>query len=187
MKRLWAVVAIVAAAALIAVGVWVAASTTTDAASSGPRNGIPARPADAFALTVTYVFDGDTIEARVAQPNDVVSSTEAVRIRLIGIDTPEGTPTPECGADAARAELEELLPEGETVWASPDQEFRDRYGRVLLYLWTDDGTFVNYELVASGAAQALRVKPNLAHADLFADAQATAEAAGAGQWSACDP
>lgn len=189
MKRLWAVVAVIAVAALIGVGVWVVRGTAgdnpTDAQPTARSDGIPGRPGDAFELTVEYVFDGDTIEARIAQPNDIVESTEPVRIRLIGIDTPEGTPTPECGADEARAALQELLPEGSAVWASADKDPYDRYGRVLLYLWTDDNRFVNYELVASGAAQTLRVRPNVAYAELFTDAQTTAKADGAGQWGTC--
>jgi len=154
------------------------AATTTD-------SGIPQRPADAFALTVTYVFDGDTIEARMPQPNDIVPTTDAIRIRLVGIDTPEGTPTPECWADEARAHLSTLLPEGATVWASPGQEWRDRYDRLLLYLWTDDGRFVNHELVAAGDAEAIKVGQNDAHFALLGADEESARAASAGQWGVC--
>jgi len=141
--------------------------------------GIPPRPEDAVALTVTFVFDGDTIEA--ADPE----TDEPTRVRLIGIDTPEGTPTPECWADEARAHLVELLPEGSTVWAAPDTELRDRYDRALLYLWTGDGRFVNYELVAAGDAEVLRIAPNIAHAELLAATRSQAEASRAGRWGAC--
>lgn len=144
-----------------------------------PGDGIPPRPDDADDLTVTHVFDGDTIE--VADP----ATGERRRVRLIGIDTPEGTPTPECWADEARAHLAELLPDGATVWAAPDTELYDRYDRALLYLWTVDRRFVNYELVAAGDAEALRIDPNTAHADLFDAAQAEAEASRAGLWGAC--
>jgi len=147
--------------------------------STLPAAGIPDRPDDAVALTVAYVYDGDTIQ--VTDP----ATDERTRVRLIGIDTPEGTPTPQCWADEARTRLTELLPEGATVWAAPDAELRDRYDRALRYLWTDDGRFVNYELVAAGAAEALRIAPNTAHAELFAAAQAEAEASRAGRWGAC--
>jgi endonuclease YncB( thermonuclease family) len=156
----------------------------TPAPTASSATGIR-RPPDAFALTVTHVFDGDTIEARVQSPNDVVTATGLLRIRLVGIDTPEGTPSPQCWADEARAHLEQLAPEGATVWAAPDADSWDDYDRRLFYLWTDDGRFVNHELVAAGDAQAMRVWPNVAHAQLLADAQARAEASGAGQWSAC--
>jgi micrococcal nuclease len=154
------------------------AATTTD-------SGIPMRPADAFALIVTYVFDGDTIEARIARPNDIVPTTDPVRVRLIGVDTPEDTPTPECWADQARTHLRTLLPAGASVWASPDEERRDRYDRVLLYLWTDDGRFVNHELVAAGDGEAIAVGRNDAHFALLTAAENAARAASAGHWGSC--
>ncbi|GAA5212586.1 thermonuclease family protein [Microbacterium kyungheense] len=186
-SRLTTVVVTAAILAIAAVAAWAAADVGRDdthAAEPGGRAtataaGIPSRPDDAVALTVTYVFDGDTIE--VAEP----SAGGRIRVRLIGIDTPEGTPAPECWADEARAHLAELLPEGATVWSAPDAEPNDRYGRALRYLWTDDGRFVNYELVAAGDAETLRIAPNTAHADLFAAAQVEAEAVRAGQWGAC--
>ena len=145
----------------------------------------PPRPDDAFALTVTHVFDGDTIEARVGAPNEVVSTTDPVRVRLIGIDTPEGPPSSECWADEAREHLHALLPEGSTVWAAPDADRRDRHDRALLYLWTEDGRFVNHELVAAGDAEALLIEPNSAHSSLFATAEASARAGAIGQWGSC--
>lgn len=150
-----------------------------------PVAGVPAKPADAFALEVLYVYDGDTIQARMIAPNDVVTTANPIRIRLIGVDTPEGTPTPECWADEARTHLATLLPEGSTVWAAPDRDTWDDYDRRLFYLWTDDGRFVNHELVTAGDAEAIRVWPNVAHVDLLAQAQAAAEASGAGRWGAC--
>ena len=146
---------------------------------------VPPRPADAFALTVDHVFDGDTIEARIDVPNAIVATTDPVRVRLIGVDTPEGTPSPECWADEAREHLRVLLPEGSTVWAVPDTEWRDRYDRALLYLWTDDGRFVNHELVVAGDAEALLIEPNGAHFSLFTAAEESARAGGIGQWGAC--
>lgn len=158
------------------------------AEQAGPleeRDAAPLRPVDAFALTVVYVYDGDTIQARVQEPNDVVTTSGPIRIRLIGIDTPEGAPSPECWANEARTHLAQLLPEGSTVWAAPDTETWDDYDRRLFNLWTDDGRFVNLELVAAGDAEAIRVWPNVAFYDLLATAQADAEASGTGRWSAC--
>jgi endonuclease YncB( thermonuclease family) len=153
---------------------------------SGPsETGIPSRPLAAFALTVTYVSDGDTIEARVQTPNEVVTSANPVRIRLIGVDAPERTPPADCWADEARAYLTRLLPVGSTVWAVPDTETWDDYDRRLFYLWTDDDRFVNHELVAAGDAETMRIWPNVEHHELLAEAQAQAEASGAGRWGAC--
>jgi micrococcal nuclease len=190
-SRLWGGAAAIAALAA-ALGIWLAidgrqdgvvgAAPVTTAASAAS---VPPRPGDAFALTVDHVFDGDTIEARIATPNDVVPSTDSVRVRLIGVDAPEGTPSPECWADEARDRLRMLLPEGSVVWAAPDIQWRDRYDRVLLYVWTEDGRFVNHELALAGDAVALLVEPNRAHFTLLSEAEGSARAAGAGQWGGC--
>lgn len=132
-----------------------------------------------------HVYDGDTIRAVAEKPNELIPTRDPVRVRLIGIDTPEGTPTVECWAEEARDHLRELLPEGSTVWAAADREPRDRYDRALLYLWTDDGTFINQELVAAGDAVAIRVGRNDAHYELLVAAQRSAEDARAGRWGAC--
>lgn len=193
-------VALLVIGALIAAALWIAPGwidrVTSDAsvAGGGDATGdagdpaapdVPSRPDDAFPLTVRYVYDGDTIQAQMRRPNDIVTTGEPIRIRLIGIDTPEGTPTVECGADEARDHLEGLLPEGAIVWAAPDRETWDRYDRRLFYLWTDDGTFVNHDLVRAGHAEALRIPPNEAHFALFQATEQAARDAGAGQWGAC--
>ena len=192
-RRISAAVIAVILVAAVGVYLWLALEgripsplrAPTPAASSQPPEAVPSRPVDAFPLTVVYVYDGDTIQARMHEPNDVVTTGEPIRIRLIGIDTPEGTPSPECWADEARTHLAGLLPEGSTVWAAPDAETWDDYDRRLFNLWTDDGRFVNLELVTAGNAEAIRVWPNVAFYDLLAGAQAEAEASGAGQWGAC--
>lgn len=186
----WPLIGVLALGAAILVGwmVWTGGmpgDAEGDASTGPPAEGVPPRPAEAFALTVNYVFDGDTIEATMVAPNEIVTTSNPIRIRLIGIDTPEGTPTPECWADEARAHLSELLPEGATVWAAPDSDTWDHYQRRLFNLWTDDGRFVNHELVAAGDAEAIRVWPNVRYDDLLGDAQRQAEASGTGQWGAC--
>lgn len=182
---------VLGAAVFVAVVIWVYLSTAEvgDAPEPGASEpadpAAPPRPDDAFPLTVLYVYDGDTIQARMQQPDDVVTTSNPIRIRLIGIDTPEGTPTPECWADEARTHLAELLPEGSTVWAAPDRDTWDDFDRRLFNLWTVDGAFVSLELVIAGDAEAIRVWPNVAHYDLLVDAQARAEASGSGRWGAC--
>ncbi len=195
MKRTRTAVSAVAIAVVLAGALWfVIASGTLGGGEARPVTtpsaDVPPRPTDAFGLTVAHVSDGDTIRATTTDatplgPGDVLAGGATVRVRLIGIDTPEGTPTVECGADEAREHLRRLLPEGSRVWAATDREPRDRYDRVLLYLWTDDGTFVNHRLVASGDARALTVPPNTTHADLFAETETAARAASIGQWGSC--
>jgi micrococcal nuclease len=160
-------------------------SGVTESSEKTLAGGIPPRPDDAFAMTVEYVIDGDTIKARMHEPNDVIDHGERISVRLIGIDTPEVRPEPECWSEEASAHLSRLLAEGDTVWAAPDAEAYDHYDRALMYLWTDEGEFVNYSLVSAGDAEALRVEPNDQHADLFASAESAARGAESGQWGAC--
>lgn len=126
---------------------------------------------------VTRVVDGDTI---------VVGPEE--RVRLIGIDTPEsvkpGTPV-ECFAREAGAFLEKLL-EGRRVRLELDVEERDRYGRLLAYVYRrSDGLFVNAELVRRGYATVATFPPNVRHVEEFVRLQREARAAGRGLWSRC--
>lgn len=146
---------------------------------------VPPRPDDAIALTVASVWDGDTLRATANAPSALIDTRDEIRVRLIGIDTPERSPDEECWALESRDHLADLLPPGSTVWAAPDQDPLDRYERWLFYLWTEDGRFVNYELVAAGDAEPLRVEPNVTYDPLFVAATAQAQATDAGQWGAC--
>ena len=74
---------------------------------------------------------------------------------------------------------------GPLARAAPDTEPSDRYGRYLFNLWSDDGRFINHELVVAGDAEAIRVGSNDAFYDLLTDAQTQAQASGAGRWAAC--
>ncbi len=53
-----------------------------------------------------------------------------------------------------------LLPAGSRAWAVRDKELRDRFGRYLLYLWTEDGEFANEELARTGHAPVVLFEPN---------------------------
>lgn len=131
--------------------------------------------------TVVKVVDGDTINVRLG------SHTEAVR--LIGIDTPESvkpnSPV-ECFAREASARTKELVPPGSAVRLVRDVEARDRYGRLLAYVYRpSDGLFVNLALARDGFAAPLTIPPNRAYAADFAAAAADARRARRGLWSAC--
>jgi micrococcal nuclease len=67
-----------------------------------------------------------------------------------------------------------------------DVERRDRYGRLLAYVYrVRDGLFVNAELARLGYAQPLSIAPDTRHADRFADLARQARRQGRGLWSAC--
>jgi micrococcal nuclease len=140
----------------------------------------PAAPGASRTATVLRVVDGDTVQVRVGGAKE--------KVRLIGIDTPESvkpdTPV-QCYAKAASAETHRLL-DGRTVRLVGDVEPRDRYGRLLAYVYrASDGLFVNAELAGRGYARQLTIPPNVRFADRFHALVARARAAGRGLWSAC--
>lgn len=148
--------------------------TSTPVQSVAP--GSPAASAEGSG-TVTSVTDGDTLRLEV----DGIER----RVRLIGIDTPEVFPDVECFGPEAEAALTDLAPPGSTLSFAYDRDPRDRYDRELMYLFTADGTFINYELVAQGFAEALLVEPNDRYVDDLVVAERAAQSAGLGLWGAC--
>jgi len=149
----------------------------------GATNGSAAGPPAPGAAVVDRVVDGDTVRVRLAGRD----GTEAVR--LIGIDTPE-THGPgglrECFGQEASEHASELLAPGTAVRLVRDAEARDRYGRLLAYVYReDDDLFVNLAMAEDGFAAALTIPPNVAHRDAFVDAAADAREAGRGLWGAC--
>ncbi len=153
------------------------ATSSTRPADSGPTG-----PGSVEAnATVERVVDGDTLVV------DIDGSRE--RVRLIGIDTPESvkpnSPV-ECFGKEASAHAAELLPDGTPVRLVLDVEERDRYDRVLAYVYrADDGLFVNLAMATDGYAGVLTYPPNVAHTDQFRAAVADARSAGRGLWAAC--
>jgi micrococcal nuclease len=136
---------------------------------------------DAVSGRVARVVDGDTIRVELA------SGEEAVR--YIGIDTPEsvkpGAPV-ECFAKRASA-FNERLVAGERVRLVRDVEERDRYGRLLAYVYRSrDGLFVNAELVRRGYATVATFPPNVAHESEFRRLARRARMSGRGLWSGCE-
>jgi micrococcal nuclease len=132
-------------------------------------------PAGPLTGEVVRVSDGDTIRVRL-------DSGREERVRYIGVDTPE-LASHECFAERAAA-FNARLVEGREVRLERDAEERDRYGRLLAYVYAGD-TFVNAELVRRGYAQPLTVPPNVAHADDFRALAADARRAGSGLWASC--
>jgi micrococcal nuclease len=133
------------------------------------------------AIRILRVVDGDTVVARLPGGDE--------KVRLIGIDTPE-TVDPrkpvQCFGKEASNRTKELLPPGTAIRLERDVEARDRYGRLLAYVYrADDGTFVNLALAEEGYAQPLTIPPNVAYTSQFSAAAAAARTAGRGLWGAC--
>ncbi len=131
---------------------------------------------------VVAVVDGDTIELAIG------GRTE--RVRLLGIDAPESvhpTVPVQCFGSEASAELARLLPPATEVRVERDHELRDRFDRLLLYVFrAGDELFVNDWLVRNGLADTSFYEPNVTRSVALTDARTAARASGAGLWSRCD-
>ena len=130
---------------------------------------------------VVAVVDGDTIVVRIAGRDE--------HVRLLGIDTPE-TVDPRkpvaCFGHEASEHTKQLLPKGTAVRLERDLDARDKYARLLAYVYRQrDGLFVNLDLAVQGYADVLSIVPNVAHADELRAAVGEARSAGRGLWSAC--
>ncbi len=137
-------------------------------------------------LTVTRVIDGDTIK---------LSNGE--KVRLIGIDTPESSNNAKLRRDIKRTgqdaktvvEMGKIAKEytyklvyGKPVRLEFDVQQRDKYGRLLAYVYLEDGIFVNAEIMKAGYAQVMTVPPNVKNQDLFVTLEKEAREQRRGLW-----
>ena len=121
------------------------------------------------------VVDGDTIYVQLAD--------RVEKIRYIGVNTPE-IHHPIKGEEPGGREAAQVnrgLVNGRRARLELDVQTRDRYGRLLAYVWVGD-TMVNAELVRLGYAQVMTVPPNVRYQDLFLKLQRQAREAARGLW-----
>lgn len=121
------------------------------------------------------VYDGDTITVKLDK-----SPQKLTKVRLIGVDTPELV-AGEFGDKVAG--LTRLMLLGQKVKLVYDQERYDKYGRLLAYVYLEDGTFVNARLVEKGYARVMTIPPNTAHAEEFEALQDEALKERCGIWA----
>jgi micrococcal nuclease len=131
------------------------------------------------AALVTRVVDGDTVEVSIGGRSE--------EVRYIGVDTPE-TVDPDkpvqCFGPQASA-FNHRLVEGRRVELAFDAERRDKYGRLLAYVYLPDGRLVEAMLARRGLARPLTIAPNDSKAATFERLTAAAGRAGRGLWRAC--
>jgi micrococcal nuclease len=111
---------------------------------------------------VVRVIDGDTIDVNI--------NGEVVRVRYVGVNTPERNEP--CYQEATHANRQ--LVEGKTVRLVQDTSNTDRYDRLLRYIYVGD-TFVNWQLVEQGYAEVVLYQPDDRYYDDFVrlESQAT--------------
>lgn len=129
-------------------------------------------------VKVFRVVDGDTINV------EINGQTESVR--YIGIDTPETVdprkPIQCFGVEASKKNKE--LVEGKMIRLEKDITDRDKYGRLLRYVWLDN-ILVNQELVEQGFAKSSSYPPDIKYQDKFITAEKEARTNKLGLWTAC--
>lgn len=111
--------------------------------------------------TVTRVVDGDTIVV------DIDGTAETVR--LIGVDTPESVhPDADKNTEAgvAASDYTKAALEGKEVELELDVQERDKYGRLLAYVYLD-GVMYNKTLLEEGIADIATYPPNVKYVDDF--------------------
>jgi micrococcal nuclease len=147
-------------------------STTVVPTTTHPPSSTSPLPDGWSRAWVVNVVDGDTIDIRL-------ETGEEERVRLIGINSPEGG---ECYATEAADGLAGLV-DGETVYLEPDVTDRDQFGRLLRYVWTTDLTLVNLIAVEEGWALAREYPPDTTRSDALDEAEERASSGGVGLWA----
>jgi micrococcal nuclease len=146
----------------------------------------PVAQAGLITAVVREVIDGDTFRA-------VLAGGREEKVRLIGVDAPESTKEVEPYGKEAAAYTRKRL-SGRTVYLELDVGERDKYGRLLAYVWLDRpqsgsedearAKMYNAELLLVGLAQVMTVPPNVKYAELFVKLQQEAREAKKGLWAA---
>jgi len=137
-------------------------------------------------ILVVRAVDGDTLKLENGE-----------RVRLIGIDTPETYESVKLYRDSQKSgqdikTIQALgkrasnftrgLVEGKRVRLEFDLEKRDRYKRLLAYVYLKDGTFVNAEIIKQGYASLMTYPPNIKYVDSFKELYQQARENNRGLW-----
>jgi micrococcal nuclease len=146
----------------------------------GTRSRGPGLSSLASSGTVVRVIDGDTVHVRIRGTSRTV--------RYIGVDTPESVKPSqpvECFAKRA-SDFNRRLVSGREVRLRFGPERRDRYGRLLAYVYLPGRKrSVSAELIARGYGRVLTIEPNSAHRIPYERLERRARQAGRGLWGRC--
>lgn len=166
----------------------VATSTPTPTLSVKPKqtteliNAIPIETGEEKFYLAGYirkVVDGDTFV--------ILEGEEEIRVRLIGVDTPESVAPPEYAKENTEEGrlVSDIVKErfkGKKVRCMRDATLMDVYGRELVYIFLEDGTMLQDWLLVNGLAQVMTIPPNVRYADHFVALEQQAKERGAGIW-----
>jgi micrococcal nuclease len=132
-----------------------------------------------FSATIDRVVDGDTIVVRF--------SGRTEKVRILGVNTPE-TVSPKVGVQCygpqASAYTHSRLPAGTRVTLETDVVTRDKYGRLLAYVYVAGRRFDD-DLLRLGYGRLLIIPPNGEYARQMMEEELQAKTARSGLWGAC--
>ena len=151
----------------------------------------PILPQSNLTVEVLSVVDGDTLK--------IGYKGQKESIRLIGIDTPESRINKKTKNDAKRsgqnietiiamgkraaAYVESLVKPGDTITIEFDVQKKDRYGRLLGYVYLSNGKMLNEEIVKAGYANVMTIPPDVKYKDRFLRAYKQAREDKRGLWT----
>lgn len=143
-----------------------------------------------WAQKVIGVIDGDSFQADFG--------VFIQQVRMVGIECPEATPSAKARKEAKRlgisldhyltvgkqatSYVRKLLPRGTQLRLEYDKDRRDKYGRILAYVFLPNGKLLNEELVAQGYARLFPTKENVLYASRLRSALARAKGQKLGLW-----
>lgn len=140
-------------------------------------NNSPEQPIRSEFCRVIRIIDGDTIVVNNGSKNE--------KVRFIGINTPETvdpkSPIERYGKEAS-AFTRRML-EGKKVRLEYDIQQRDKYLRLLAYVYLENGQMFNRMLVEEGYAQAMTVPPNIKYQQDFIRLERKARENNKGLWN----
>lgn len=142
------------------------------------------------AVRVLWVVDGDTLKVNYKGKEESV--------RLFGIDAPESRINKKAKNDAQRSGedlktitamgkkatnyVKSFVKPGDTVRMEFDVQKRDKYGRLLGYVYLSDEKMLNEEIVKAGYAQLMTIPPNVHYQERFLKAYREARENKKGLW-----
>ncbi|MFH1799417.1 MAG: thermonuclease family protein [Candidatus Omnitrophota bacterium] len=152
-----------------------------------------------FLAAPSVVFPkSDTLTVIRASDGDTLKLSNGEKVRLIGIDTPESSNNAKLRRDAKRtgqdskeiirmgkeaAAFTRKLVQGKNVTLEFDVRKRDKYGRLLAYVYLEDKTFVNAEIMKAGYAQVMTIPPNVKYQEMFLTMEREAREGKRGLWA----
>ena len=153
----------------------------------------PIKENSVYKAKIKRVVDGDT--AIISFLTDDGTPYKDERLRFIGVNTPEtvdpNRPVQHYGKEASNFTKKEL--KDKTFWLQTDVDVRDRYDRILGYIWLKEpknldsekevrAKMFNARLLLEGYAQAMTIQPNSRYSEMFIKFQREAKEASKGLW-----